>query len=209
MEQKSCMLKNGFISKFALVVASGFIVLSCKKENPPINSIESVTICDQVWMKQNLNVVKYKNGDPIPQVTDPSVWAELTTGAWCFFDNDSTTGEIYGKLYNFYAVVDPRGLAPRGWHVPSDAEWTTLGNCLGGDTVAGSALKETGTAHWLGSNADATNSSGFTGLPGGSRDLDGDIALVAARTGGPDHPVLIRNLHDVLPIVNFARRRDA
>ena len=94
------------------------------------NCIPSITICNQVWMLKNLDVSTYRNGDPIPQVTDPTTWVGLTTGAWCYYNNDPANGAIYGKLYNWYAVNDPRGLAPTGWHVPSDAEWTELSTCL-------------------------------------------------------------------------------
>src|ERR1035437_587115 len=139
-----------------------------------LGSIPSVTICTQVWMLKNLDVSTYRNGDLIPKVTDPTAWQALTTGAWCWYNNDSATyASTYCKFYNWYAVNDPRGLAPTGWHVPSDAEWTTLGDCLGGWQVAGGAMKETGTTHWKSPNTGATNSSGFTGLPGGYRDLYG------------------------------------
>jgi uncharacterized protein (TIGR02145 family) len=84
-------------------------------------------------MRENLDVVTYRNGDIIPQVTDPSLWSSLTTGAWCYYNNDANNGGIYGKLYNWYAVNDPRGLAPEGWHVPTDEEWETLTNKLGGE----------------------------------------------------------------------------
>ena len=142
-------------------------------------SIPSVTICTQVWMLKNLDVTTYRNGDPIPKVTDNTAWAALTTGAYCYYNNDSATyAATYGKLYNWYAVNDPRGLAPAGWHVPSDAEWTTLSTCLGGDAVAGGAMKETGTTHWASPNTGATNSSGFTGLPGGFRTFGGSFAYV-------------------------------
>ena len=83
----------------------------------------NVAICSQVWMNKNLDVSTYRNGDPIPNVTDPAIWAGLTTGAYCYYNNDSATyAVVYGKLYNWYAVNDPRGLAPIGWHVPSDVE---------------------------------------------------------------------------------------
>jgi uncharacterized protein (TIGR02145 family) len=131
------------------------------------NQYNVVKIGNQVWTKENLNVSKYRNGDVIQQVTDPAQWANLTTGAWCYYNNDPANGTIYGKLYNWYAVNDPRGLAPEGWHVPSDAEWTTLATYLGGESVAGGKMKETGTAHWPSPNSGATNSSGFTALPGG------------------------------------------
>ena len=136
------------------------------------NQYNVVKIGTQVWTKENLNVSKYRNGDVIPQVTDPTQWINLTTGAWCYYNNDPANETIYGKIYNWYAVNDPRGLAPEGWHVPSDAEWTTITTFLGGETVAGGKMKETGTTHWASPNTDATNSSGFKGTPGGFRDSD-------------------------------------
>ena len=140
------------------------------------NKYDTVQIQTQIWMQQNLKTSHYRNGDPIPEITSISVWSTLTSGAWCWYRNDSTQyAATYGKLYNWYAVNDPRGLAPEGWHIPSDVEWTTLSTSLGGDLVAGSKLKETGTLHWTTPNTDATNSSGFTGLPGGYCDDEGDF----------------------------------
>jgi uncharacterized protein (TIGR02145 family) len=133
------------------------------------NIYSLVTICNQTWTKTNLNVTKYRNGDIIPQVTDATQWASLNTGAWCYYSNTSSNGTTYGKLYNWFAVIDPRGLAPTGYHIPTDAEWTTLTTCLGGTSVAGGAMKATGTTYWASPNTDATNSSSFTGLPGGGR----------------------------------------
>ena len=142
------------------------------------NIYNSVTIGTQEWMKENLNVSKYSDGTPIPQVADPTQWANLTTGAWCYYDNDPTNGTKYGKLYNWFAVAgihdaDPntpnKKLAPTGYNVPSHTEWTTLTDYLDGRTIAGGKMKEMGTEHWNTPNTDATNSSGFTGLPGGSR----------------------------------------
>ena len=126
----------------------------------------TVKICDQTWMAKNLDVARYRNGDIIPQVTNPSDWANLATGAWCWYNNDSANGAIYGRLYNWYAVNDPRGLAPQGCHVPSDGEWNTLTDCLGGANVAGGKLKNiTGWSN----GGNGTNSIGFNGLPGGGR----------------------------------------
>jgi uncharacterized protein (TIGR02145 family) len=137
----------------------------------------SVTICDQTWSLYNLDVTTYRNGDPIPEVSDPTAWANLTTGAWCYYANNSGNGVVYGKLYNWYAVNDPRGLAPFGWHIPTDAEWDTLiTNCLGGDTsIVGGAIKEAGTVNWAAPNSGATNSTGFTALPAGKRLFIGTI----------------------------------
>ena len=129
---------------------------------------ESVIIGTQVWMLKNLNVTKYRNGDAIPNITDTTQWCNLTTGAYCNYDNFSTNADTYGRLYNWYAVNDSRNIAPMGWHVATDAEWKTLSNYMGGEGVAGSKLKEAGTNHWSTLNT-GTNESGFTALPGGSR----------------------------------------
>lgn len=142
------------------------------------NTYQPVTICNQTWIKTNLNVSKYRNGDVIPQVTTQTAWSNLTTGAWCYYNNDPANGATYGKIYNWYAVNDPRGLAPAGWHIPTDAEWTTLTDCLGGEALAGGKMKETGTTHWTSPNANASNSSGFTGLPGGWRTSTGTFSNI-------------------------------
>ena len=139
------------------------------KTLPTPSQASQVVIGTQQWMKENLDVSTYRNGDIIPQVTDATKWGGLTTGAWCYYNNDSLNGAIYGKLYNWYAVNDPRGLALQGWHIPTDAEWTTLSTFLGGDAAAGGKMKTTGTTRWTSPNASATNESGFTALPGGFR----------------------------------------
>ena len=147
------------------------------------NMLQSgLQIGQQGWATINLNVTTYRDGTPIPQVTDPTQWSNLTTGAWCYYNNDPVNGSIYGKLYNWYAVAgihdnDPstpnKILSPQGWHVPSDAEWTTLTDFLGGEQVAGGKMKSTGTSLWLSPNTAATNESGFSGLPGGYRNIYG------------------------------------
>jgi len=131
------------------------------------NTYHTLTIGNQVWMLENLKVTKYRNGNVISNVTDPTAWSGLTTGAYCSYNNSSTNKTTYGNLYNWYAVIDSRGIAPTGWHVPTEAEWTTLINYLQGATLAGDILKETGNAHWTGTYTGATNASGFTALPGG------------------------------------------
>lgn len=140
------------------------------------NPFPTVTIGTQIWSTMNLDVVTYRNGDTIPHRYGQS-WLSLlgsSIGAWCWYNDDSATyAATYGRLYNWAAVNDPRGLAPQGWHIPTDAEWTVLTNYLGGEIVAGKALKETGTSHWNNPNSGATNSSNFTGLPGGLLDLAG------------------------------------
>jgi uncharacterized protein (TIGR02145 family) len=129
----------------------------------------SVLIGAQYWMEKNLDVTTYRNGDPIPYVTDSTVWAGLTTGAWCYYNNDPANGAVYGKLYNWYAVNDARGLAPTGWHIPTDVEWLTLITTLGGEPVAGGKMKVAGLTRWSTPNTAAVNTSGFAGLPGGIR----------------------------------------
>lgn len=135
------------------------------------NIYNTVTIGTQVWMKENLKTSHYRNGNAIPTGLSDAVWGATTLGAYTIYDNDAANNITYGKLYNWYAVNDPRGLAPTGWHVPSDAEWKTLTNFLGKESVAGGAMKS--TAGWSAPNTGATNSSGFSGLPGGFRQDNG------------------------------------
>jgi uncharacterized protein (TIGR02145 family) len=176
-------MKN-YLTKIALLfTVASLLIISCSheetiKQNPvaarPTVPIKNglVQIGTQVWMTKNLNVSRYRNGDLIPQVTDPAVWAQLTTGAWCYYENNTANGAVYGKLYNWYAVNDPRGLAPTGYRVSSDTEWTTLTDFLGGESVAGREMKATtGWIPFVGINN--TNSIGFTALPGSFRNYDG------------------------------------
>ncbi len=174
---------------YPLIIAGTLLLLSfsCKKEDETIPSIQfnndltygtmtdqdgntykTITIGTQTWMAENLKTTKYRNGDPIPNVTDISEWYHLTTGAYCDYINTPGSDVTYGKLYNWHTVADSRNIAPTGWHVPSDAEWAILIEYLGGSDVAGGKLKETGTTHWYNPTTEATNESGFTGLPGGS-----------------------------------------
>jgi len=141
------------------------------------NSYKTVIIGKQQWMAENLKVSKYNDGVPIPTITDNEAWRSLTTGAWCYYNNDAANNVKYGKLYNWYALNPTtngnKNVCPTGWHVPSEDEWTILTDFLGCDLYAASKMKEVGTANWLNSNSDATNSSLFTGLPGGFRYYDG------------------------------------
>jgi uncharacterized protein (TIGR02145 family) len=141
--------------------------------------MKTVNIGGQEWMLENLNLDHYRNGDPIPQVQVSIQWRTLNDGAWhnnCNADPENTESkQIYGKLYNWYAVNDQRCLAPEGWHIPTNKEWQTLIDHLGGSEVAGGKLKETGTAHWRLPNTSATNEGGFTALPGGYFDDNGLI----------------------------------
>ncbi|MBL0013595.1 MAG: fibrobacter succinogenes major paralogous domain-containing protein [Flavobacterium sp.] len=135
--------------------------------------MNDIAIGNQVWMYKNLAVSTYRNGDAIQYVdtsNEVAVWPDLTTGAWCNYQDNSLNDAIYGKLYNWYAVNDPRGLAPVGYHVPSSEEWNTLISYLGGTAVAGEKLRSVSRWQTTGEeNYTFLNRSGFTGLPGGYR----------------------------------------
>ena len=139
------------------------------------NTYKTVKIGNQTWMAENLRVTKYRNGDAIPVVNLSDDWnRDLTTGACCSYKNTMDKNKIatFGLLYNWFAVGDARNIAPVGWHVPTDADWTTLTTTLGGEEQAGSKLKEAGITHWSTDNTDATNESGFTAIPLGERDYE-------------------------------------
>jgi uncharacterized protein (TIGR02145 family) len=138
----------------------------------------SIVINGQEWIQQNLAVTKYRNGDPIPTGLSHATWQGITSGAYAINVNDAANNTTYGKLYNWYAVNDTRGLCPTGWHVPSDAEWTTLETSLGGSSVAGGKMKS--TTGWTSPNTGATNESGFSGLPVGYRVNDGTYASIGS-----------------------------
>lgn len=134
------------------------------------NTYKTIVIGTQTWMAENLRTTKYRDGSSIPNVTSPRAWIDLTTGAYCNYNNTGNIDTIatYGRLYNWYAVTDSRNIAPAGWHVPTDAEWSTLINYLGGESV-GDKLRETGNTHWHSLNTGTNNETGFTALPGGYR----------------------------------------
>jgi uncharacterized protein (TIGR02145 family) len=146
------------------------------------NSYKTVYIGTQQWMAENLKVTKYSDGTVIPNVTDNTEWQDNTTGAWAYYENDAANNAKYGKLYNSYAVSKTsngnKNVCPTGWHVPTDAEWTVLTDYLGGESVAGGKMKEAGTASWYSANTNATNTSLFTGLPGGIRDGNGNYDYI-------------------------------
>jgi uncharacterized protein (TIGR02145 family) len=146
------------------------------------NIYTTVKIGTQTWMKENLKTTKYRNGDPIGTTTPATLDVSAETSPkyqWAYAGNESNAS-TYGRLYTWYAATDSRGICPTGWHVPTDAEWTTLTSLLGGETGAGAYLKETGTSHWYSPNTGATNSTGFTALGGGYRVDNGPFSAIGS-----------------------------
>ncbi len=158
------------------------LTVSCDKDNDSSggtvkdidgNTYHTVKIGTQTWMVENLKTTKYNDGTLISNVTGNSAWSNLTTGAYCWYDNDSAANaETYGALYNWNAARNSK-LAPEGWRVATDEDWTTLTTYLGGESMAGGKLKEKGTTNWISPNTGATNEVGFTALPAGYRNTDG------------------------------------
>ena len=142
------------------------------------NTYKTVTIGTQEWMAENLKVSKYNDGTEIPNITDNTQWKNLRSGAWANYNNAAAKNAKYGKLYNWYAVSKTtngnKNVCPTGWHVPTDAEWIVLTDYLGGRSIAGGKMKEVGTTSWNSPNTNSTNTSLFTGLPGGDRYYSGD-----------------------------------
>ena len=170
------------ISALILLVS---LFYSCSKEDTTGirdgdgNIYTSVQIGTQIWLTENLKTTKFNDGVAIPLVTDNTAGFTLTTPGYCWYNNDELTYKnAYGALYNWYAV-NSGNICPQGWHVPTDSEWTTLITSLGGESVAGGKLKESGTTHWQSPTTgtiNTTNESGFTGLPGGYRGYQGVFA---------------------------------
>lgn len=180
------MKKKSRILFYPLILVAALIMLSisCSKEENDENSTpttvtdidgnvyHTVTIGTQVWMAENLKTTKFRDGSPIPNVTENSSWIALGSPAYCYYNNDNNNKNTYGALYNYYAVIDSKNLCPTGWHVPTNEEWIVLENFLGGSSIAGGKMKA--ATLWNNPNIGADNSSGFTALPSGWRD-DGTI----------------------------------
>lgn len=160
-----------------IIILAGIILIftsNCKKDDEILSGVadiegnvyDTVRIGTQVWMTENLKVTKYNDGGAIPKNTQ---WILLTAPAYCWYNNTTTNKDTYGALYNWY-VVETGKLCPKGWHVPTTSEWTTLINSMEGDSIAGGKLKETGISHWKDPNTGAIDEIGFKALPGGCRD---------------------------------------
>ena len=182
--------ENRFL--FFVIILLGTVALpiffgGCKKDNdntntpiiPPDSTVKDfdgniyhkVKIGTQVWLVENLKVTHYRNGDPILSGNYKSGNKNISTeGIFWMYDNNSAIAAVYGLLYNWYAIADPRNISPSGWHIATDPEWTALEVTLGGSDVAGGKLKEQGTSHWDGPNTGASNESGFGALPNGAWD---------------------------------------
>jgi uncharacterized protein (TIGR02145 family) len=174
---------------FVLIVLAVILSMACEKDNPVSQAEDTITdidgnvyeiieIGDQWWMAENLKVTRYRNVEMIPNVTGDIDWYNLTIGAWAFYNNNSLYGELYGNLYNWFAINDERGLCPEGWKVPTDEDWSILIRYL--DTNAAGKMKSIRTEpdphpRWISPNTGATNESGFSGLPGGARDYAGSF----------------------------------
>jgi len=167
-----CFINNNLLDK--LISQQPQIILPPEKKLIiPGTQFKTVKIGNQIWMVENLNVDRFRNGDPIPEAKTDVDWLKAgknKQSAWCYYDNNPSNGVKYGKLYNWYAVNDPRGLAPQGWHIPGDDEWTKLTDILGGEEVSGNKLKSFNG--WK-ENGNGSDNFGFTALPGGYSDNNG------------------------------------
>lgn len=186
------------MKKYFILPVILFILVGCQKNNtndstslPETitdidgNAYNTVTIGTQVWMKENLKVTKFNDGSSIPLIILTDDWVHNATPAYCWYLNNPVDYKNnYGALYNWYAVGTGK-LAPKGWHVPSKAEWTILSDFLGGDYFAGGRMKEVGTTHWNAPNMGADNISGFTALPAGGR------------LGDDNYPVFVENFYEL------------
>jgi uncharacterized protein (TIGR02145 family) len=155
-------MKNIKNLKAIITLMGAFLLLFTWVDNA---NAQQIKIGTQTWTTTNLDVSTFRNGDEITEAKTDAEWNKPNP-AWCYYDNDPANGKIYGKLYNWYAVIDKRGLAPAGWHIPNDAEWWTLTDYLGGEAKAGTKMKS--QSGWK-NNGNGTNASGFAGLPGGCR----------------------------------------
>ena len=179
----------------SLLIGIAFMsAIGCKKAEDVIDTItvtdieghvyQALQIGDQVWMAENLRTQKLNDGTGIALIEEDTAWSHTSLGnmpAYCWYLNDAISyGETYGALYNWYTVETAK-LCPEGWHVPSHAEWTKLTAYLGGEKISGGQLKETGIVHWLAPNTSATNETGFTALPGGIREPDGNYLFLGQK----------------------------
>lgn len=161
------------------------IIILAFSSGKPLSKLlyKEVKIGNQVWMAENLNEDKFRNGDPIKEVKSTEEWilaGKNKQPAWCYYNNDSANGAIFGRIYNFYAISDARGLAPSGWQIPNNNQWMELSEYLGGEREAGKKMKS--TSDWN-DNGNGSNESGFNALPGGGRYANGTFVFQGESTG--------------------------
>lgn len=159
------------------------------------HTYKTIRIGDQIWMAENLKTTKYCDGNIIPELTNDSLWLNATSSAWCWYDNDSIGHKDFGRLYNWYALGEGNGICPDGWRIPNLSDWQILLNTLD-SSKAGSQIRETGISHWTPPNKTATNSSGYTCLPGGGRYFEfygiGEIATIwTIEDENPQYPTFL------------------
>jgi uncharacterized protein (TIGR02145 family) len=170
-------IQSNLLFALMLIGLSGFMVSCATTESddevPTEEYIPSVQIGNQIWMANNLDVTHYQNGDPIVLLEPDEYWRQTTEGAWCFYENDSLSHSKFGKLYNWYAINDPRGICPKGWRVPSKKDWMELINFAGGDSLAGGNLKN--TELWQRLHENAEDAFSFGAIPAGYRLTSGEF----------------------------------
>ena len=172
-------LSMNIVKTMALIImVSCAMSLSAQKAGETVkdadgNEYKTVVIGSQTWFAENLKTTKFNDGKSISNVTDNGSWSTTKTPAYCWYENNSSNKDEYGALYNWYAASSGK-LCPTGWHVPSDAEWSTLEDKLGKDEAA-AKLRETGTAHWKASTDKVTNEYNFNMVGAGLRDAYGSF----------------------------------
>jgi uncharacterized protein (TIGR02145 family) len=167
--------------KLLIIICISFLFISCSNSTEPVEVLpETVIIGNQVWMTKNLDVVKFRNGDTIPQAKTNEEWylaGKYQRPAWCYYNNDPEMGKKYGKLYNYYALTDERVITPYGYRIPNAEDWAELFQLTGGKNTAAYYLKS--KSGWI-ENGEGNNEIKFTALPGGYRDIYGSFASLGS-----------------------------
>jgi uncharacterized protein (TIGR02145 family) len=182
LTQKTTYFVRAFASNEVGTAYSNQIKLTTNTASTTISDIEgntynTINIGNQIWMTSNLSTSRFRNGVYIPYILNSTQWATTKSPALSFYNHDNNFESNYGKQYNWYAVADPQGLCPVGWHIPTNSDWTILSDNLGGLNLAGGRMKNAGTTFWI-FPSNGTNSSGFNGLPGGFRNVDGTFGIL-------------------------------